>query len=61
MTRERELWTNYVREREAKRRPKRPRAKKQQPTRMTAAEMEVELDDLVREAEQRQAQSSGTT
>jgi hypothetical protein len=61
MARERELWTRYIQEREAKQRPRRPRAKKQQPTRLMAVQMEAELDDLVREAEQRQAQSLGTT
>jgi hypothetical protein len=61
MSRQRELWTRYIREREAKRPPKRQRAKKQRPTRFSAAEMEAELDDLVREAEQRQGLSSGTT
>jgi hypothetical protein len=64
MARERELWTRYIQEREAKWHPKRARAKKRRPTRMTAAEMEAmeaELDDLTREAEQRQAQSLGTT
>jgi hypothetical protein len=61
MTRERELWTSYVREREPRQRPKRsPRIRKPKPG-MSPAEMEAELDDLVREAEQRQAQSSGTT
>jgi hypothetical protein len=61
MTRERELWTKYIQEREAKRHPKRPRPKKQRPTRFSAAEMEAELEDLTREAEQRQGQSSGAT
>jgi hypothetical protein len=55
MSRQRELWTRYIQEREAKRPPKRQRAKKQRPTRLSAAEMEAELDNHVLEAEQRRS------
>jgi hypothetical protein len=57
-SRERQLWTEYVRQREAPKDDKparKRRAKKPQPT---PAELEQALDSLVTEAEQRAAASS---
>jgi hypothetical protein len=55
-SRERQLWTEFVRKREGRKDEKparKRRAKKPQPT---PAQMEAELDDLTTEATQRAAQ-----
>ena len=58
-SRERQLWTEYVRQREAREddKPARKRRAKKQPE-PTPAELEAALDSLVTEAERRTVASS---
>jgi hypothetical protein len=57
--RERQLWTEYVREPEARKNAKPARKRRPQKPEPTPAELEAALDDLVREAELRRILDRG--
>jgi hypothetical protein len=57
--RERQLWTEFVRKREQRRDGKRASQKRLRKGELSPAEREAALEDLVREAQERQAARLG--